>query len=100
MEQNTHFEKKYPLMNENLLNFNITGSIFLNLLLMRILFLYSLGSYCMPEEGIELTKASKLLSTDEVIYLTKLFAKQGVDKVRLTGGEPLLRKDIVEVCSE
>lgn len=51
----------------------------------------------MPEEGVALTQHSKLLSTEEVEVLTRLFVSQGVDKVRLTGGEPLVRKDLVEI---
>lgn len=58
------------------------------------------GQYCMPEEGVELTPSSDLLSTNEIEELTRLFVAQGVDKVRLTGGEPLVRKDVVEVVSE
>jgi len=52
----------------------------------------------MPEEGVQLTESHNLLTSDEVVYLTRLFAKEGVEKVRLTGGEPLLRRDIVDIC--
>lgn len=54
----------------------------------------------MPEEGTPLTPHSHLLSADEVHILTRLFCTQGVNKVRLTGGEPLVRKDLVEVVSK
>jgi len=53
--------------------------------------------YCMPEEGTTLQPSSKLLTTSELQNLTKLFIESGVTKVRLTGGEPLLRKDLAEV---
>ena len=54
----------------------------------------------MPEEGVHLTPSSKLMTTSEVIYLAKLFVSEGVNKIRLTGGEPLVRKDIVDICSK
>lgn len=54
----------------------------------------------MPEEGVELTPNNELLNTEEIITLAKLFVKEGVKKIRLTGGEPLVRKDIVELCGE
>ena len=49
----------------------------------------------MPEEGIELSPPARLLTSPEIIYLSALFVSQGVDKIRLTGGEPTVRKDIV-----
>ncbi|CAH3184899.1 unnamed protein product, partial [Porites evermanni] len=54
----------------------------------------------MPEDGVNLTPNDELLKTDEIIALARLFVKEGVDKIRLTGGEPLVRKDIVELCAE
>ena len=51
----------------------------------------------MPEEGVELTPASGLLTSDEVVRLAGLFVTQGVTKIRLTGGEPLLRSDLVDI---
>ena len=51
----------------------------------------------MPEDGIKLTPPSSLLSANEVVKLTSLFITQGVTKIRLTGGEPLVRKDIVDI---
>jgi cyclic pyranopterin phosphate synthase len=53
----------------------------------------------MPEEGVELSPSSSLMTADEIVRLTSLFASQGVDKVRLTGGEPLLRSDIINIIS-
>ena len=51
-------------------------------------------SYCMPEdEYIWLPRAS-LLSFEEITRITGVFAQLGVDKIRLTGGEPLLRRDL------
>ncbi|KAG8223502.1 hypothetical protein J437_LFUL004970 [Ladona fulva] len=58
---------------------------------------YSLGKYCMPADGVTLTHKSKLLTSDEVIRLANLFVRQGVRKIRLTGGEPTLRKDLVDI---
>ncbi|CAI5951535.1 unnamed protein product, partial [Closterium sp. NIES-64] len=55
-------------------------------------------SYCMPAEGVELTPKEHLLSTDEVIRLAAVFVSQGVTKIRLTGGEPTVRRDIVDIC--
>ncbi|KAL5342456.1 hypothetical protein BJX70DRAFT_322355 [Aspergillus crustosus] len=51
--------------------------------------------YCMPEEGVPLSPPSHLLTSPEIIYLSSLFVSQGVTKIRLTGGEPTVRKDIV-----
>jgi len=52
----------------------------------------------MPAEGAELTPSLKLLSTKEIVRLANLFVSSGVDKIRLTGGEPTIRKDIEELC--
>ncbi|CAK4031150.1 Molybdenum cofactor biosynthesis 1 [Lecanosticta acicola] len=51
--------------------------------------------YCMPEEGIQLSPNKEILTTAEVHYLSALFVNQGVNKIRLTGGEPTVRKDII-----
>lgn len=50
-------------------------------------------TYCMPAEGIPLTPKSHLMTADEIFQLASLFVKHGVTKIRLTGGEPLVRKD-------
>lgn len=52
-------------------------------------------TYCMPEEGISLSPPSHLLTTPEIFYLSRLFVSEGVTKIRLTGGEPTIRKDIL-----
>jgi len=49
----------------------------------------------MPEEGVPLSPQSHLLTTPEIYYLSSLFVNQGVTKIRLTGGEPTVRRDIV-----
>ncbi|XP_007014070.2 PREDICTED: cyclic pyranopterin monophosphate synthase, mitochondrial [Theobroma cacao] len=54
--------------------------------------------YCMPAEGVELTPPPQLLSHHEILRLANLFVTSGVDKIRLTGGEPTLRKDIQDIC--
>jgi len=49
----------------------------------------------MPEEGVPLSPAAHLLTTPEIVYLSSLFVAQGVTKIRLTGGEPTVRRDIL-----
>lgn len=56
--------------------------------------------YCMPEEGVELSPDSKLLQTDEIVSLARMFVGQGVTKIRLTGGEPTVRKDFVDIVRQ
>ena len=55
--------------------------------------------YCMPEEGVELSPGAQILTAEEIVYLSKLFVSQGVRKIRLTGGEPLVRKELIEIVS-
>lgn len=53
--------------------------------------------YCMPEEEYEFAPASRLMQVDEIETLAKIFVEQGVNKIRLTGGEPLVRKDAAQI---
>ncbi len=53
--------------------------------------------YCMPEEGIELLEHKEILTFDEIVDLVKIAVNNGIHKFRITGGEPLVRKGIVEL---
>jgi cyclic pyranopterin phosphate synthase len=53
--------------------------------------------YCMPEKGLRQFPRTDILTTDEIIRIVRIARKFGVRKVRLTGGEPLLRKDILSL---
>ena len=53
--------------------------------------------YCMPEEGVQLTHHDSILSYDEIRDFTKLAVSRGIEKIRITGGEPLVRKGIVDL---
>ena len=54
-------------------------------------------TYCMPEQGVEWLAKSSILTTDEIVRVAGVLASLGIVEVRLTGGEPLLRRDIVDV---
>lgn len=56
--------------------------------------------YCMPEEGVPLSPSRELLTTPEIVMLSSVFVSQGVTKIRLTGGEPTVRKDIVPLMHQ
>ena len=53
--------------------------------------------YCMPEEGIKFKSENKILSDSEIFRLIQITTELGVSKIRFTGGEPLLRKGIVDI---
>jgi GTP 3',8-cyclase len=53
--------------------------------------------YCMPEQDYEFAPASHLMQLNEIVALAKLFVANGVNKIRLTGGEPLVRKDAAAI---
>ncbi|MEW6375683.1 MAG: GTP 3',8-cyclase MoaA [Thermodesulfobacteriota bacterium] len=55
--------------------------------------------YCMPEEGIPLIPHEEILTYEELLRIVHIFAMEGISKVRLTGGEPLVRKEIVDFIS-
>ncbi len=52
--------------------------------------------YCMPEEGIEWLSRKELMTYEEMLRICSLLVKMGVDKIRITGGEPFVRKDIMQ----
>lgn len=56
--------------------------------------------YCMPEEGVPLSPNRDLLTTPEIVMLSSSFVSQGVTKIRLTGGEPTVRSDILSLMSQ
>ncbi len=53
--------------------------------------------YCMPKEGLPFFPTDKVLSQDEIVQMIENFAEMGISKVRITGGEPLLRTDVVDI---
>lgn len=53
--------------------------------------------YCMPEEGIHYLPKKELLTYEEIIRLVRLLAVHGVSKIRLTGGEPFVRTDLMDL---
>ena len=55
--------------------------------------------YCMSENGIEKISPKDVLTYEEIIHVTKIFSQLGIKKIRLTGGEPLLRKNICELIA-
>lgn len=61
---------------------------------------FASGFYCMPSEGVDLSPEGKLLTNDEVLRLANLFVKNGVTKIRLTGGEPTVRKGILDIVGK
>ena len=54
-------------------------------------------TYCMPAEGIALMQHSDILSFEEIMEVVDSAVTLGVDKIRITGGEPLVRKGIVNL---
>ena len=54
-------------------------------------------SYCMPLEGVQLSPAKHLMNSNEIYSIAKVFVNLGVNKIRLTGGEPLVRKDFSRI---
>ena len=57
-------------------------------------------TYCMPADGIALSPKASLMTAHEIFAIAQTFVENGVDKIRLTGGEPLLRKDFPEIVSK
>jgi GTP 3',8-cyclase len=56
--------------------------------------------YCMPESQMRFAPSSELLTREEIVRLARLFVGWGVRKIRLTGGEPLARPDVVEIARD
>ncbi|XP_014239920.1 molybdenum cofactor biosynthesis protein 1 isoform X2 [Cimex lectularius] len=98
----TSQENVIPEVQENLQNDYLTDSFGRRHTYLRISLTERCNlrcQYCMPEEGVKLTKKLKLLTTDEILRLAELFVKQGVTKIRLTGGEPTVHKDLITIIS-
>lgn len=54
-------------------------------------------TYCMPENGLHWIKQNELMTDDEIIRICNIFTQLGVDKIRITGGEPFVRKNCMEL---
>tara|TARA_R110000796_G_scaffold252631_1_gene389213 strand:+ start:97519 stop:98502 length:984 start_codon:yes stop_codon:yes gene_type:complete len=52
-------------------------------------------NYCMPSEGINFAENDKLFTIDELSRLSEILVSQGINKIRITGGEPFVRKDLM-----
>lgn len=57
-------------------------------------------NYCMPAEGIDFASNNKLLTIEELITLSRIAVDMGIDKIRLTGGEPFVRKNLMKLIRE
>src|SRR5688500_10748792 len=54
-------------------------------------------TYCMPEEGVPASAREEVLSFEEIAMVARIFRRIGVQTIRLTGGEPLVRKNVAEL---
>ncbi|MGI8847842.1 MAG: GTP 3',8-cyclase MoaA [Candidatus Dormibacteria bacterium] len=55
--------------------------------------------YCMPEEGLDWLPRDEILTATEIVQIARLFVTMGTRTIRLTGGEPLLRRDILDIVA-
>ncbi|RWY50335.1 GTP 3',8-cyclase MoaA [Mucilaginibacter gilvus] len=55
--------------------------------------------YCMPEEGLNWLSRAELMTYEEMLRVCELLVKMGIDKIRITGGEPFVRKDIMQLLT-
>ena len=56
--------------------------------------------YCMPEDGLNWLSRNELMTYDEMLRICTLLVKMGIDKIRITGGEPFVRKDLMPFLSD
>lgn len=56
--------------------------------------------YCMPEDGVDMVPHEEILTYEEILRLVKVFSGLGFRKIKLTGGEPLVRKEVVKLVRE
>lgn len=54
--------------------------------------------YCMPENGVNHLEHDKILSPEHIKEIVEAFASLGIKKVRITGGEPLVRNGVIDIC--
>ena len=55
--------------------------------------------YCMPEKGVQWVPHGDILRFEEIVHLVRLFSDLGIRRVRLTGGEPLVREGILDLTA-
>ena len=56
--------------------------------------------YCMPEDGVEMVSHNEVLSFDEIVRVIRLLSNLGFEKVKITGGEPLVRKNLASLVAD
>lgn len=56
--------------------------------------------YCMPKEAMEWQPKSEILTYEEIVYLTEIFISLGITKLRVTGGEPMVRRDVESLIEQ
>lgn len=57
-------------------------------------------TYCMPAEGLPWLKKAEILSYEEIVRVTRVAVQIGIEQIRLTGGEPLVRRDVAELVRQ
>src|SRR5438034_11216524 len=57
-------------------------------------------TYCMPAEGLPWLKKAEILSYEEITRIARIAVNLGIEQIRLTGGEPLVRRDLPELVSQ
>ncbi|MCI5773595.1 MAG: GTP 3',8-cyclase MoaA [Erysipelotrichaceae bacterium] len=56
--------------------------------------------YCMPEKGVQMLPHEEILTYAEITRLAKIFGELGINKIKITGGEPLVRKDVEQLIND